>query len=177
MRLSHTLMVDPDCGEFHQRQIRAEPSAVWDALSRISLADLTITRPLMLVRHLGRKGQPAAAAPLLTHGPVELLTSTPGSYAIGAAIMRPLQLHPERHPVSTVAAFSAFHDPGWVKVLTDFSIQAADGGSLLSTDTRCQATDPATRKRFGAYWRLIRPGSDLVRRDMLRSVDRLATGG
>ena len=51
----------------------------------------------------------------------------------------------------------------------------ADGaGTLLSTETRVEATDARTRVLFGVYWTLIRLGSGLIRRDMLRAVARAA---
>ena len=36
------------------------------------------------------------------------------------------------------------------------------------------ATDPGTRARFRVYWTIIRAGSGLIRRDMLRAVARRA---
>ena len=35
-----------------------------------------------------------------------------------------------------------------------------------------QATDTRTRVRFAIYWAIIRPGSGLIRRDMLGAVAR-----
>ena len=42
-----------------------------------------------------------------------------------------------------------------------------DGGTLLSIDTRVVCADAATRRRFLWYWRLIQPGSGLIRRAIL----------
>ena len=39
-------------------------------------------------------------------------------------------------------------------------------------ETRIEATDGRTRARFGLYWAVIRLGSGLIRRDMLRAVAR-----
>lgn len=44
------------------------------------------------------------------------------------------------------------------------------GGSVLSTETRVRADDPAARRRFRLYWLAIRPGSGLIRRLMLRAI-------
>jgi hypothetical protein len=57
----------------------------------------------------------------------------------------------------------------------DFRLTPLDQGrTMLETSTRCQPTDAAVRRRFGAYWRLIRPFSGLVRRDMLGAIARRA---
>ena len=45
---------------------------------------------------------------------------------------------------------------------------------LLSTETRVHAADNATRRRFGRYWRLIRPFSGLIRIVFLRAARRRA---
>jgi hypothetical protein len=55
----------------------------------------------------------------------------------------------------------------------------ADGasGSILSTETRVYATDEASKRRFAAYWRVIYPGSALIRRMWLRAIVRRAEAG
>jgi hypothetical protein len=57
---------------------------------------------------------------------------------------------------------------------------AARVGSLvaprLTTETRVLATDSRTRRLFAAYWRLILPGSALMRRTWLAAIRRRAEG-
>ena len=43
-------------------------------------------------------------------------------------------------------------------------------GSTLSTETRVLLTDAASRRKFRAYWTLIRPFSGLIRRVWLRAI-------
>ena len=50
----------------------------------------------------------------------------------------------------------------------------ARGGSLVSTETRVFANSAAARRRFAAYWRVICPGSALIRRISLRAIARRA---
>jgi hypothetical protein len=45
-----------------------------------------------------------------------------------------------------------------------------DGGSTVATETRVHANSPAAGRRFGIYWRLIHPGSDVIRRMWLRAI-------
>ncbi len=49
------------------------------------------------------------------------------------------------------------------------------GGSLLSTETRVCAGDEGARRRFKLYWRMIYPGSALIRRMWLDAIRRRAT--
>ncbi len=44
------------------------------------------------------------------------------------------------------------------------------GGSELTTETRVHANAYAARRRFAVYWRLICPGSALIRRMWLRAI-------
>jgi hypothetical protein len=46
--------------------------------------------------------------------------------------------------------------------------------TLLTTETRVYATDPAARRRFARYWRVIYPGSSLIRRMWLRAIRKRA---
>ena len=47
-----------------------------------------------------------------------------------------------------------------------------DGDCDLTTETRVLATGPAAARRFAAYWRLIYPGSALIRRMWLLAIAR-----
>ncbi|MCU1338883.1 MAG: hypothetical protein JWO19_4464 [Bryobacterales bacterium] len=46
----------------------------------------------------------------------------------------------------------------------------SDGATELRTETRVLCADVATRRRFGAYWTLIKPFSGLIRLEMLAAV-------
>jgi hypothetical protein len=47
---------------------------------------------------------------------------------------------------------------------------AGAGETWLSTETRIFATDDRAKRRFAVYWRVIYPGSALIRRMWLRAV-------
>jgi hypothetical protein len=60
---------------------------------------------------------------------------------------------------------------GSARVAWSFELSSRDGGvTLLSTETRIRCADATARQAFGRYWRLVRPGSGLLRRALLRSV-------
>jgi hypothetical protein len=52
----------------------------------------------------------------------------------------------------------------------NFHLEEKDGSVQLVTQTRIQATDSVAERRFAAYWRLIYPGSALIRRMWLRAI-------
>ncbi len=45
---------------------------------------------------------------------------------------------------------------------------------LVTAETRVYATDASARRRFARYWRVIYPGSALIRRRWLRAMKRRA---
>jgi hypothetical protein len=156
--------------EVHRRWIPAEPEKVWDALAQLRLDQLRLTRPLVALRHLGNPMP--SSRPLITDGPIQIVEWVPPRFALGATIGRPWRFKPDRHEVATLAEFNEFDEPGWTKYLTDFRVDAGDGGTWLSTETRGHSTDAAARRRFALYWGVIRVGSGLVRRDILATVSR-----
>jgi hypothetical protein len=80
-----------------------------------------------------------------------------------------------RPDVRTAQEFVDYHEQGGVKMAFDFRAEDTGGGwSTISTETRLVATDPATRSGVGRYWRLIVPGSGLLRRQWLDSIRRRA---
>jgi hypothetical protein len=160
--------------ERHQRHVDAPADATWAALTALTLDDLTITRPLVALRHLRLPEAPRR--PLLTDGPVTLLHREDGRVAVAGAIARPWQPRAPRQEVGSLADFIAFTSPGWTKYLTEFRIEpgASDDRCTLSTETRGTSTDGRSRRRFRLYWTLIRLPSGLIRRDILRAVAQAA---
>lgn len=80
-----------------------------------------------------------------------------------------------RLEVRTLQEFADYREQGAVKMAYDFNVEDAGGGwSTISTETRVLATDDATRSGMGRYWRLIVPGSGLLRRQWLDGIKKRA---
>jgi hypothetical protein len=71
--------------------------------------------------------------------------------------------------------FVAFDAPGYAKAIASFRVQPSGALTRVTTERRIQATDSAAKRKFALYWALIRPGSGLIRRDLLRAVRRRAS--
>lgn len=160
--------------ERHSRWIAAPVERVWQSLTSFTLEDLTITRPLVALRHLTAPTG-SAAKPLFTDGPVQMLEVAAPRYAVGGTVARPWQRTPERREVASLQEFAGFAQPGWTKYVTDFVLEPRDDGVQLSTETRGYSTDRYAQRRFQLYWTVIRPASGLIRRDILATVARQAT--
>ena len=165
--------------ERHSRRVAAPPERVWSALHELRPSDLPVARALMDVRSLAplRRGpRPRmVSGRFLEHGPVPILASDAPRRVVAGGVMQPWKPGGGAAPPALDAAgLRAFDAPGWVKCGVDFSLAPDGAGTVLRTETRVAATDRATRLRFGLYWLLIRAGSGLIRREMLRSIGRRA---
>ena len=69
-------------------------------------------------------------------------------------------------------------EDGYAKAAMNFHMVAAgDGLTRLVTETKVFATDRSTTRRFAVYWRLIYPGSSLIRSQWLEAIRERAEGG
>lgn len=77
--------------------------------------------------------------------------------------------------ISTLEQFVAFHEPGYVKVTIHFRIgSTGPQETLLSTETRVEGTTKTDSYRFAPYWRVIYPGSAIIRRVWLDTIQKKA---
>jgi hypothetical protein len=172
-----------DARERHQIRIQAAPERVFRALRTADLARHPLVRALLLLRALpaaltgaSRRQQLRARASgaitlaefeeqgfrvLAEDPPHELLIGLEGAFWKPSGELRPVD------PVSFQAPVPA----GLARAAWNFRIAPGRAGScVLHTETRILAGEGAARRRFRLYWLLIRPGSGLIRRLMLRSI-------
>ena len=177
-RLIDEWMPSFDESEFHSREVAASPPVVEAAVRALEPRDLRLTGLLMGIRTLpatlrGRR-RPARSGPLLdgvlSMGFV-LLGERPGEQLLLGVAGRPWR--PRGDGLDSLAgpdAFRADSRPGSIRAVWDFVLAPTAHGTFLSTETRIAGTDPAGTHTFRRYWRLVMPGSALIRRDMLRAV-------
>jgi len=83
-----------------------------------------------------------------------------------------------RPDVHTWREYVDYRDEGTLKMAYGFYVEDVGGGwSTISTETRVLARDDDTRRGMGRYWRLILPGSGLLRRQWLDGIRRRAESG
>jgi hypothetical protein len=79
---------------------------------------------------------------------------------------------------TSLGQFRAPLPSGTAKAAWNFEVTIlADGATELSTETRVLCADVTTRRRFRAYWLLIRPFSGLIRQEILAAVRSSAESG
>ena len=168
--------------EFHTIRIAAPPPRVYEAIKHVRADEIVLFRTLTWIR---RGGRPLPASILDAAGRESLLdlaTRTsfvwladepPREMVVGTVIVAP----PGTRGKLTPQVFQKPLPPGFVLATMNFVVTPdANSGSIVSTETRVSANSPSTRRRFAVYWRLIYPGSAIIRRMWLRAVERRATG-
>jgi hypothetical protein len=168
----------------HRIGIAAAQQDVWQAVQAVTLGELRLTRLLLIARGLparfiGRLSGLAAAGldrsfvDALVREGFEILDEAPPDYVLGGGIGQPWRfvggrsVHLNR---SDRAAFDCFVEPGFVKMTLEFDLVSRGSGTRLSTRTTVTPTDVRAARSFARYWLVVRVGSDLVRRDLLRAI-------
>jgi hypothetical protein len=164
--------------ERHSVRIDAPRVLVWDAVKRVTADEISFFRELTWIRRLGRPGPESTLnaperLPVLevaTRTSFLLLAEEPmREIVIGTVVLAPpgTRFSGERTP----ERFRALEAPGFAKATMNFVVEDRGGETcVLTTETRVHATDPSARRRFAAYWRVIYPGSALLRRMWLRAI-------
>lgn len=73
--------------------------------------------------------------------------------------------------------FVGFAEPGYAKMAMDLRSVPDGDGARIETETRVYLTDARARRRFRAYWLVVRPFSGLIRRSWLKAAKRRAESG
>ena len=158
----------------YDRKIAAEPAQVWAALHTVTYRELPLTKLLMSVRTAGRA---RLDGPLAEGLRMPVLGQAEAREAVLGQVARYWTPRPVGGPAAsrTPEGFARFAEPGWAKAALSLQLTPLPGGrTLLAAETRVLATDPAARRAFARYWRLIRAGGGLIRLELLRAVARRA---
>jgi hypothetical protein len=168
--------------EFHEIRVHAPASAVFRAVKSVTAGEIRFFRFLTWIRspRLSRSRRESILAapaerPLLEvalHSGFLLLAEDPDRELVfGTVLCRRLPRAGEPGPRD----FVALDRPGFCKVAMNFRLREEPGGWVrLSTETRVFAIGSSARRSFAVYWRVIFPGSALIRRTWLEAIRRRA---
>lgn len=174
--------------QFHERHaidVHATPERAYLAIKALRADEIRLFRSLVWLRRLGRAGpenilNPGGDRPLLevaTSTTFALLADTPREVLIGTVVAAPSGYVRDRAPTAS-EILDVRGRPGFAVAALTFVITPLDSGQCsVTTETRVFASDPATRRRFAAYWRIIYPGSALIRRMWLQAIRERAEQG
>jgi len=154
------LMPQFQFSERHTLHIEAPPERVYAAIRAVTAGDIRFFRTLTSIRRLGRPLRPG-----ILHAPenepiLDLATRTS---------FRWLANEPPRE---LVVGTRVARDTD--AVMNFMVVPDGRGGSNVSTETRVHASTDSAARAFRIYWRVILPGSDIIRRSWLQAIKRRA---
>lgn len=182
-----SLLPNAPFGELHSRLIDAPIEDVWESFLELTGNEIRLLKPLFTLRGLpalmtGKRGPmptgDRAALELFedegfvmlrrdehpVDGRALVIFGTAGRFWSPA--------HNPPRTFDSTEDFLQFDEPGNAKTVARFEAWEEDGRTRLETETVVAVTDPASKKKFAAYWTIIRGPSGLLRRSWLAGVDR-----
>ncbi len=169
--------------ELHTLRIAAPPERVYAAVKSVRADEIALFNTLTWIRRFGRPlpesilnaGSRKSLLDVATQGGfIWLADDTPRELVIGTLIAAPRGSRPSLNPATFLNPLPA----GYTIAAMNFAVRAdGAGGSLVSTETRVYASRAPARRTFAAYWRVIYPGSAIIRRMWLRAIQRRAMAG
>ena len=140
----------------HAVAVAVDPVRADRALREVTFKEVPLVRALLLARGLGlRRAEDTVLGAMVPRATV--LEDVPGEgvvLTLSGQFWRLGGRGPEA-PATAVIDFRAL--PG-----------------SLATETRVHVPDPVSRRKFGRYWRIVRPFSGLIRVVVLRAAKRRA---
>ena len=167
----------------HAIGVHASAQAVFTAVEAVTVKEVRFLRELAFIRAVpglaatGRLDVPTVDAPLvlLTLRAAPFCWARPPEEVLAGAIGRFWRLAGNEPVVfGSREEFLTFTDPGFAKAVVGFWLDPRGAEILLMTETRFVATDEATHRLMSRYWRIIRPGGNLIRAEWLRAIRRRA---
>ncbi|MBL8230922.1 MAG: hypothetical protein JNL98_20680 [Bryobacterales bacterium] len=176
--------------EHHEVTICAPPARIMEAVRGVSAEEIRFFRALIAIRRLHRVSSAREKEPLLevaqrggfvALGEIadrEIALGTAGPFwAAGvsdiadAGLLRIQLLSSKNDP----ARFAHLELRGYPKAVIHFLLKEGAGGChVLVTETRIGAPVADSARKFARYWRLIYPGSALIRVMWLDAIKRRA---
>ena len=160
-------------GEFHSIQISAPKDRVDAAIRTVTPDEIHFFQTLTWIRRFGRPSPPGilnapGRRPILetfTAGAFQLLAEDAGREIVFG---RAGDAHGQR---KAAEESKTLQQAPLIKIAMNFRIQEVDATHCtLTTETRVYAAGPQVVHGFAAYWRMIYPGSSLIRHEWLRAI-------
>jgi hypothetical protein len=148
--------------EVHEIEVEASPQRVYDAIRGVTANEIYLFRTLTAIRRFGRPG------------PESIMNAPEGKPILDVALRGGFRLLADDPPREIVLGTIIIPPRQAVAAMNFLITPIGTNRCRLTTETRVYASTPAAIRRFATYWRIIHPGSDIIRRMWLRAVKRRA---
>ena len=182
-----SLLPDFTFNEFHEVSINASSEKVKQILQVTGVKDIPAAKLLMKIRGIADEdvdlsdrasnnliGSNTISTPdfiFFVVAPDEWITVM----ILKSVIITNNANQPAPPAISTLEQFTSFNEPGYVKVAVNFRfISINENETILTTETRNNGITHKDNRIFGYYWRIIYPGSAIIRRVWLDTIKKKA---
>ena len=166
--------------ERHSARVHARPEQVMPATRESTFGDLKSLGTLLRIRASIVRA-PSQGAEAFSQGKRILDAFSVSGYVSGGneheiVVCGGANVRAQRGlEVRTLQEFADYREQGAVKIAFGFNVEdAGNGWSTVVAETRVLAMDDLTRRGMARYWRLIVPGSGLLRRQWLDGIKKRA---
>jgi hypothetical protein len=170
--------------ELHETTIEASAERTYRAICAVTANEIALLRTLTFIRRFGQPAPDSVLNPpgdkpfcevALSSGFYLLADEPPTEIVLGTFVAAPAAARANPPPRITAATFAAIHSPGFAIAVMNFQLRSIGSTrTRLTTETRVFTTDATIRGGFAAYWRVIYPGSSIIRMMWLRAIKRRA---
>ncbi len=173
--------------EVHSVTIHASPAIAYAALKQVTVSEMSpLVTWLLNVRALPDRLSGHNQMQLATNEPLleamlragfVALTEVPGREVVIGQIGQPWKIVGGAVArINSAEAFLRFDKPDYARIAANLIVLPSDAPGQVKcvTETRVHIPDPAARKQFAMYWRVISTGSALIRRMWLSAIKQRA---
>jgi len=168
--------------EYHERIINASPETIKEAFRTTGVGDIPVAHLLLQLWGIAdEKGMNDEVSQTEAETGVGVLKTPDFDWIVVDSIecitfmIMNVSVKTPPPVLTTIEQFNAFNKPGYNKVAVNFRfVPLQNGQTLVSTETRNYAQTPSDNRRFARYWRVIYPGSALIRRVWLDTLAKKA---
>ena len=166
-----TLLPDYSFNEYHEIIVDVSIDEVKQALQTTGVSDIPVVLLLMKIRGISDKEKDMSDTVTNNQSNPETFNTPDFNFIVASQselyTLMILNASAKTPPpvITTSEDFIAFKKPGYVKVAVNFLFRSLDNGkTLVSTETRNLPINRKDSRVFGRYWRIIYPGSAIIRR-------------
>ncbi len=157
--------------EVHTTEIAASPARVFQAIKEVTPREIVLLRELMIVQSSGQTNLPLDKPflQIFQEGGYAALEQDLNHEFVAGGLLN--MIGGAKQTISDAESYRAFNERGYAKVVLNFLIEDAGNNKVkLTTQTRVLGTDAVAKRNFGIYWRIIYPGSALIRITLLQAI-------
>lgn len=173
--------------EVHEVHVKASVEKAKQILQTTGVKDIPAAHLLMKIRGIANEDADTSdfaaksnvSSDTVSTPDFNFFVVSPNEWITGMILKSAIISNGDKKPappeITSLQQFASFNEPGYVKVTANFRfIETDPHNTLLTTETRVKGITLNDNRTFGYYWRIIYPGSAIIRRVWLDTIKKRA---